>query len=183
MLWLYILIGIIIILVIWGVIIYNNLINLKNLADEGWSGIDVQLKKRYDLVPNLVNTVKGYASFEQKTLERVIEKRNQAVDTSGVEQKAQKESELTDALRQLFALSENYPELKANQSYLKLQEELTEIEDTVSKARRYYNGTVRNLNIQIQSFPSNLIANQFSFKIREYFEAESGEKENIEVNV
>jgi LemA protein len=184
MLWIYILLGFLVVGVIFYTIwVYNRLIHLRNLADEGWSGIEVQLKKRHDLVPNLVNTVKAYADFEQSTLTKVIQQRNQAVQTAGVAQKAQQEDMLSQTLRQLFALSEDYPQLKANQNYLKLQEQLTEIEDTLSKARRYYNGTVRNLNTKIQSFPDALIAKPLDFQTKEYFEASSGDRQNVVVEV
>lgn len=149
---------------------YNGLVKLKNRVENAWAQIDVQLRRRYDLIPNLVETVKGYASHEKETLEAVIEARNSAMSASGPADAAQTENMLTGALKSLFALSEAYPDLKANQGFLDLQEELTSTESRIAFARQYYNDNVLGFNTKIQSFPSNLIAGMFKFNEREYFE-------------
>ncbi len=160
---------------------YNRLVKLRNQAEESWSGIDVQLKRRYDLVPNLVETVKGYASHEKDTLQKVIEARNSAMNSSGVESKAQAENQLTGALKTIFALAEAYPDLKANQGFQDLQRNLTEIEENIQLARRYYNAVVRDLNTACESFPSALVANNFGFSKRQYFEIADAERANVKV--
>lgn len=162
----------IIIAVVYAIYIYNALVKNKNLVEEGWSGIETQLKRRANLIPNLVETVKGYASHEKNTLEEVTKMRTAAMGANGVEDRAQKEGLLTAALGKLFAVAEAYPDLKANENFISLQNDLSETEDQIQLARRYYNGTVRNLNIMIESFPSNLIANQFLFQKAEFFEIE-----------
>ncbi len=144
----------------------------RNLVEEGWSGIDVQLKRRADLIPNLVETVKGYASHEKGVLEEVTRARAAATSASGLEQKGQAENMLTGALRQLFAVAEAYPDLKADENFRQLQDQLAEVEDEIQKARRYYNGAVRRLNTQCEVFPSNIVASQFRFERAEYFEIE-----------
>ena len=149
---------------------YNGLVSLKNQASNGWKQIDVQLKRRHDLIPNLVETVKGAMNFEQKTLTQVIEARNKAMSAQGVGEKAAQENALSGTLRQLFALAENYPNLKSNENVARLQEELSSTENKISFARQFYNDTVTRLNIAIQSFPGNLIANAFGFKPAELFE-------------
>lgn len=154
------------------ILLYNRLVRSKNLVKEGWSGIDVQLRRRYNLIPNLVETVKGYATHEKGVLEEVVKLRNLCIDAKKIEEQSKAENALTQALRSVFALAEAYPNLKANQNFLDLQTHLTEIEDQIQLARRYYNGTARNYNIQIESFPSNLVANFFSFKPADYFEIE-----------
>lgn len=175
-------------LVVFGIILfviglYNSLVQLKILVDEAWSGIDVQLKKRYDLIPNLVETVKGYAKHEKGVFEKVAELRSRAMGASGPEEQAKIEGELTSTLKTLFAVAENYPELKADQNFLSLQNTLQEIESELEKARRYYNGAVRDFNIKIQSFPANLIAGMLGFKPREFFEIENeAERENVKVS-
>jgi LemA protein len=161
---------------------YNKLVSLKNRVLEGWSGIDVQLKRRYDLIPNLVNTVKGYAAHESDTLEKVIQARNQAMSAGGTADQAAAENMLSGTLKSLFALSESYPDLKANASFLDLQNKLSEIEENLQGARRYYNALVRDNNTTIESFPSNLIANNFNFSKFEFFEIENNaERSNVEV--
>ena len=165
----------IIAIVALGVFMYNRLVSLKNKVLEGWSGIDVQLKKRYDLIPNLVNTVKGYAAHESGTLEKVIQARNQAMSAGGsgnVGAQIAAENQLAGTLKSLFALSENYPDLKANTSFIQLQDTLGEIEESLSNARRYYNALVRDNNTSVESFPSNLIANNFGFEKFDFFEIE-----------
>jgi LemA protein len=150
--------------------LYNGLIRLRVQADNAWSDIDVQLKRRYDLVPNVVETVKGYAGHEKGTLEAVIQARSSAMAAQGPAAKADAENILTGTLRQLFALSESYPQLRAVESFTQLQNTLSQLEDSIQNARRYYNAVVRDLNTKIQVFPSNIIAGMFNFKPREFFE-------------
>lgn len=152
--------------------LFNQLIRQRSLKDEAWSGIDVQLKRRHDLIPNVVETVKGYKQHEQKTLEDITKLRAQLLCPVPMKDKGKLENDLSSALKSIFALAEAYPDLKANQNFLKLQETLTDIEDQIQLARRYYNGTVRNYNIAIQSFPGNLVAQLFLFKQAEFFELE-----------
>ncbi|MBN7810457.1 LemA family protein [Algoriphagus sp. H41] len=167
-------IGVFVLLIVFYAIgIYNKLVKLRTLVEEAWSGIDVQLKKRYNLIPNLVETVKGYAKHEQETLEKVIQARNIAQSANSVESQQAAENQLNKALVNLFALSERYPELKANQNFLQLQEELSVIEQDIEKSRRYYNGTVREKNILVESFPSSLVANAFGFVKSKFFELDS----------
>lgn len=156
----------------YAVGLYNKLVRKRSMMDEGWSGIDVQLKKRYNLIPNLIETVKGYAKHEQETLNKVIEARNSALSAEGVQAQTKAENQLQSALANVFALSEAYPDLKANTNFLQLQNELSKIESDVEKARRYYNATVRENNILVESFPSSLVANSFSFFLGEFFEIE-----------
>jgi LemA protein len=167
-----VIVAIVVLLILIFVVMYNGLVRLRNRIDNAWSQIDVQLQRRHDLIPNLVETVKGYASHEKETLERVVQARNQAVSAQGPAAQGEAENVLTGALRQVFALSEAYPDLKANQNFLSLQEELTTSEDRVSYARQFYNDTVLKYNNKIQSVPSNLIAGMFSFQEREYFEGD-----------
>jgi LemA protein len=166
----WILLVIIAILAIAVIAIYNGLVKLRVQCDNAWSDIDVQLKRRYDLIPNLVETVKGYAAHERGTLEAVISARNRAMTTQGPAAKAEAEGMLTTALRQVFALAEAYPQLRAVESFNQLQGTLNQIEDAVQNARRYYNAVVRDLNTKIAEFPSNMIAGMFNFKTREFFE-------------
>jgi len=168
----WIFVGIFALVALWAAAIFNRLVRNRNLVLEGWSGIDVQLKRRYDLIPNLVETVKGYAGHEKETLAKVIELRNSASRAQTASEKAPIENMLTQTLRQLFALAEAYPDLKANQNFLDLQARLTEIEEQIQFARRYYNGTARDMNILVQSFPSNIIARSFGFTEVDYFEIE-----------
>ncbi len=161
---------VVVLLVVLVIGIYNGLIRLKVQCDNAWSDIDVQLKRRYDLIPNLVETVKGYAAHEKGTLEGVVAARNQAMSAEGPAAKAQAEGMLTAALRQVFALAEAYPQLRAVESFTQLQQTLNQIEDSVQNARRYYNAVVRDFNTKIAVFPSNIIANMFNFKAREFFE-------------
>lgn len=167
---------------IWLIGVYNGLIKLKNRTDEAWSDIDVQLKRRYDLIPNLVETVKGYAKHEQSTLEKVIQARNQAMQAGGTAEKAKAENALSQTLKSIFALAESYPDLKANQNFAKLQDELSDTENKIQAARRFYNGNVRDFNIKIEVFPNNIIANSLGFKKREFFEIEeAAQRENVKV--
>jgi LemA protein len=170
---------IIVLAVLFFVFAYNGVVRLRNRVDQAWSQIGVQLTRRHDLIPNLVETVKGYAGHERQTLEAVVNARNGAVQAqqssqAGPAQQAQAENVLTGALRQLFALSEAYPDLKANQNFLALQEELTSTEDRISYARQFYNDSVQNYNTRIQTFPRNLIAGMFNFTPRQFFQAEEG---------
>jgi LemA protein len=156
--------------VLFIIAMYNGLVRLRVQCDNAWSDIEVQLKRRYDLVPNLVETVKGYAGHEKGTLEAVVQARNSAMSAQGPAAKADAENMLTGALRQVFALAEAYPQLRAVESFTQLQNTLTSLEDTIQNARRYYNAVVRDLNTKIQVFPSTIIANMFNFKPREFFE-------------
>lgn len=169
------------VLVIGVVGIYNSLVTLKNRVDEAWSDIDVQLKRRYDLIPNLINTVKGYATHEKELFERVTAARTAAMGAGSPAEKEQAENMLSGTLKSLFAVSENYPDLKANQNFLELQRELTDTEDKIQASRRFYNGNVRDFNIKIETFPSNIIAGMLNFAKREFFAANEAEKENVKV--
>ncbi len=173
---------IIVAIAVFAVFLYNRLVRLKNRCDEGWSGVTVQLKRRRDLIPNLVECVKGYAKHEQSTLENVIELRNAAMNASAPADVAKAESNLSQGLKSLFALGESYPELKAGANFAKLQEALEKIEDDLQNARRYYNATARDLNTAIDTFPSNLIAKNFGFAKREFFDINDREKENVAVS-
>ncbi len=177
----WIIIAIIVVLVLWLVSAYNKLVTLRTRSDEAWSDIDVQLKRRYDLIPNLVETVKGYAKHEKDLLEKVTEARTAAMGAKSTEDRVKSENMLSDTLKSLFAVSENYPDLKANENFAKLQDELADTENKIEAARRFYNANVRDLNISIQSFPSNLIANMFKFVPKELFEAAASEKEPVAV--
>ena len=163
--------------VLYVIAMYNSLIVLKNRVQESWSDIEVQMKRRYDLIPNLVETVKGYAAHESSTFEKVIQARNMAMSNHGTPQEqAQSENILSGTLKSLFAVTENYPELKANENFLKLQFELTDTEDKIKAARRFYNANVLSLNTKIEVFPSNLIAGHFNFEKREFFELDESEQ-------
>lgn len=168
-----VLLSLCIIVLFWVIAIYNNLVKNRNMVKEGWSGIDVQLKRRTNLIPNLVNTVKGYTQHEQGVLENVTEMRTQCLGTNDPAERAKSEGLLTAALGKLFAVAENYPDLKANENFIELQKSLDNIENEIQMARRYYNGAVRNLNILIESFPSNIVANIFNFKQADFFELEN----------
>jgi LemA protein len=170
-----------VLVVFWIIAVYNGLIKLKNRTDEAWSDIDVQLKRRYDLIPNLINTVKGYAAHEKEVFERVTEARTKAMGAGTAAGKAQAENMLSNTLKSLLAVAENYPELKANQNFLELQRELADTENKIQAARRFYNSNVRDFNIKIGIFPSNIIAGTLKFTKREFFEAEEKEKEVVNV--
>ena len=157
---------------LWLAGCYNLLVRLRNRLKNAWSQIDVQLKRRYDLIPNLVETVKGYATHESETLENVIKARQAGIDATNVADQADAENMITGALRQIFALSESYPDLKANQNFLALQEELSSTENKISFARQYYNDTVQSMNNRVQMFPTNIVANMFHFEEKEFFEVE-----------
>ncbi len=178
----WILVGILALGLVWVIAAYNGLVSLKNRTDEAWSDIDVQLKRRYDLIPNLVETVKGYAKHEKQVFEEVTKARTAAMGAGTLHDKAAKENMLTDALKSVFAIAENYPDLKASQNFLSLQGELTDTEDKIEAARRFYNGNVRDFNTQLQTFPTNMIAQNLGFKSREFFEAGAGEREAVKVD-
>lgn len=179
----YFILVIVALIAIWGVATYNRGVKLRNQVEESWSGISVQLKRRYDLIPNLVSTVKGYAKHEQETLEKVINLRNQAqaVPTGDIAGQAQAEQALSAGLRSIFALAENYPDLKANQNFMELQRSLSDVEDNIQNARRYYNAVVRDNNNYVESFPSMLIARMGGFHTYSYFEIDEQEKQNVKV--
>lgn len=168
----YIILGLIVLIALYAVFVYNGLVRARQMAEEAWSGIDVQLKRRADLIPNLIETVKGYATHEKTTLEEVVKLRNQAqtVPAGDVAGRAQAEGLLGAALGRVMALAEAYPDLKANENFRELQTSLETMESEIQMARRYYNGSARDLNVKVESFPSNLVANQFGFAKREYFE-------------
>jgi LemA protein len=171
MTWLWILLGVVLLIVLWLVTAYNGLVGLRNRVDNAWAQVEVQLKRRYDLIPNLVETVKGYAAHEQQTFERVIAARNAAQAAQGPAEQAQAENLLTGALRQLFALAEAYPELRASENFASLQAELAETENKIAVSRQIYNDTVLSFNNKVQQVPTNFVASMFGFSAREFFEA------------
>lgn len=170
-------------IIIWAVYSYNSLVTLINRAKEAWADIDVQLKRRYDLIPNLVNIVKGYATHEREVFENVTKARSQSMNANNLEEKSNAEKTLTQALKSIFAIAEAYPDLKASNNFQTLQVELTDTEDKIQAARRFYNGNVRDLNTSIQKFPGNIIANLFHFGLMEYFEIEESEPAKNPVQV
>ena len=167
-----IIVVVLVLLALYVIVSYNGLVSLRNRIENAWAQIDVQLKRRYDLIPNLVETVKGYASHERETLDAVIEARNAGMSAQGPHDQAEAENMLSGALKSLFALSEAYPDLKANQNFAQLQEELTGTEGRIAYARQFYNDTVYRYNTKVQSFPANILANMFRFSEREYFQAD-----------
>ena len=179
---LWIVLAVVAVVVVWIIAAFNSLVVLKNRAKEAWSDIDVQLKRRYDLIPNLVETVKGYATHERELFEKVTKARASAMSAQGAKEKAGAENMLSDTLKSLFAVSENYPDLKASTNFLELQRELSDTEDKIQASRRFYNTNVRDLSIKIETFPSNMIANLFGFKQMELFEAAGIEKEAVKVS-
>lgn len=178
----WVILGIVILALFWIVGVYNGLIRLKNRVDEAGSDIDVQTKRRYDLIPNLVETVKGYAKHEKKLFENVAKARSEAMQAKDMGDKAKKESQLTDTLKSLFAVSENYPQLRANENFMQLQGEITQTEDKIEASRRYYNGNVREFNTKIEVFPNNIVAGMLGFSRKDLFEAQGAEKENVKVS-
>lgn len=182
---LYVILPIVAIVAIWLIATYNGLIKSKNRVDEAFSDVDVQLKRRYDLIPNLIETVKGYAKYESETFQKVTEARNMAMSANNkegnIKESAEAENMLSSTLKSIFALSENYPDLKANQNFLKLQDELSDTENKIQASRRFYNGNVRDFNTKIQVFPTNVIAGILKFNQYDFFEAETSEKENVKV--
>ncbi len=169
------------VLVLYVVMLFNSLVNLRNRVSEAWSDIDVQLKRRYDLIPNLINTVKGYATHESGVFEKVTAARANAMQAGSAADKAQAENMLSDTLKSLFAVAEAYPDLKANQNFLELQRELSDTENKIQASRRFYNGNVLSLNNKIDMFPSNVVAGIFNFTKREFFEVADGEKAPVKV--
>lgn len=172
----------IIILFLWAMGTYNGLIRLRNQLDEAWSGIDVQLKRRYDLIPNIVETVKGYAQHERETLERVVQARAAAMGAGDVAAQAKAENMLSQALKSLFAVAEAYPDLKANINFLELQQTLSKIEEELQLARRFFNAVTRDFNNKCETVPSNIVAGMFGFKKRDFFEIDEAERENVKVD-
>jgi LemA protein len=180
----YIILAVIVILVLWVIIAFNSLVRSRNRAKESWADIDVQLKRRYDLIPNLVNTVKGYAAHESSVFENVTKARAAAMSATGLADKGMAENQLAGALKSVFAIAEAYPDLKANQNFLSLQSELTDTEDKIQAARRFYNGNVRDFNTSIQVFPGSLIAGTFHFTTMEFFQLDASDaaaKEPVQV--
>jgi LemA protein len=172
------------IILIWGIIVYNLLIRDRNLIKEAWSGIDVQLKRRHNLIPNLVASVEGYSKYERKLFEEITQKRTGSSNLTNLKDRAAAETDLSGLIKSLFVVVEDYPDLKANANFLDLQHQLVEIEDQLQYARRYYNGAVRNYNIRVESFPGNIIAKLFSFRKEDYFEITlATERKTPELNV
>jgi LemA protein len=181
MIFLWIALGIVAILIIWFIAVFNGIVSLRNRTQEAWSDIDVQLKRRHDLIPNLVETVKGYAKHEKELFEKVTEARASAMKAQGPEEAGKAENMLSNTLKSLFAVAENYPQLRASENFQKLQDELTDTEDKIEAARRFYNGNVRDFNIKIQVFPNSLVAGMTGSKPFELFGAAEGEKATPEV--
>lgn len=181
MIFLWIGLGILAILIVWFIAVFNGIVSLRNRTQEAWSDIDVQLKRRHDLIPNLVETVKGYAKHEKELFENVTKARSEAMSAKGAKEAAQKENILSDTLKSLFAVAENYPQLRASENFQKLQDELTDTEDKIEAARRFYNGNVRDFNIKIQVFPNSLVAGMTGSKAFELFQVAGEEKETPEV--
>jgi LemA protein len=177
-----IIVAVVLLVVLLVALSYNRLVRARNNIDNAWAQIDVQLRRRYDLIPNLVETVKGYAAHERQTFEAVTAARAQGINASGVAEQAQAENMLTGALKSLFAVAEAYPQLKANENFLNLQEELSGTEGRIAYARQFYNDSVLKLNTRIQSFPSNILANMFGFTPREYFEGDDTSRGPVTVN-
>lgn len=182
-LYIYIIIGIIVILLIYLLITYNSFINSRNLVKEAFSTMDIYLKKRWDLIPNLIEVVKGYSKYENETLTKITSLRSSSYDELTMDNKIDINEELSKCLSNIFAVSENYPELKANELYTNLSNNLISIEDEIANSRKYYNGTVRNFNNKIQMFPNNILAKLFKFKEFKMFEANAEEKNNVGVNL
>ena len=178
---LYIILIVLAAIILWIIAVFNGLIRLNTRTDEAWSDIDVQLKRRHDLIPNLIETVKGYAAHEKQLFEKVTEARAQAINAQGIEAKGKAENMLSASLKSLFAVSENYPDLKASQNFLQLQDEISDTENKIQASRRFYNGQVRDFNTKIEVFPTNLIAGMLKFKAWDFFAIDEKEKENVHV--
>lgn len=176
-----ILLAVIVVVVLWAVSVYNGLVSMRQRVNEAFADVDVQLKQRHDLIPNLVETVKGYAAHEKGTFENVTKFRSQAMQATSPADKAAAENQLTGALKSLFAVAENYPQLKASEEFTQLQGSLSQTEDTIQNARRYYNAVVRDLNTKIQSFPTNILAGMFGFQPRQFFEVAAADREPVAV--
>jgi len=181
--WLYIIIAVVLILLFFVFATYNSLVKLNNKVEEAFSTMDVYLKKRWDLIPNIVETVKGYAKHEKSTLEEVINLRNSSYDKMNTNDKVEVNNKISQGISKLMAIAEAYPDLKANENFKDLSNQLTRIEDDIANARKYYNGTIRNFNDKVQMFPSNIIAGIFGYKTKNMFEANEKERENIRVNL
>lgn len=181
--WIYIILGIVAILAIYVIVTFNGLTQTRNRVDEAFATMDVYLKKRWDLIPNLVETVKGYMKHEKSTLKEIVELRNKAYDKMTEENKVDVNNKLTQGISKLFALAESYPDLKANQNFMDLSAQLTKVEDDIANSRKYYNGAVRTLNDKVQMFPGNMIAGMLGFKTRKMFEAAETERENVKVSL
>ncbi len=179
---LYAVLAVVVVLLLWLIFLYNKLVTLQNRIENAWSQIDVQLKKRFDLVPNLVETVKGYAKHEKSTFENIAAARSAMLGAKSVKDKASADNMLSGALKTLFAVSESYPQLKANENFLQLQEELSGIESKIAYARQFYNDSVLEVNNAIQVFPSNLVAGMLGFKKREYFQIEETARQAVKVS-
>lgn len=179
--WWIIVIVVLLLIILYVIATYNKLVSLRNRVKDQWAQIDVQLKRRFDLIPNLVNTVKGYAKHEKETLEDVISARNTFLSASSKEEEMKANQELTGAMTKLFALAESYPDLKANQNFIDLQENLNETENKIASSRQFYNDTVLNYNNKIEMFPSNIVAGLFHFKAEFFFQANETERENVKV--
>lgn len=171
----YIILGVVVLVILWVIAVYNGLITLRNRVKEAWSDISVQLKRRYDLIPNLIETVKGYSKFEKSVLTDVTKARTEAMSAKGVEEKGKAENMLTDALKTIFAVAESYPDLKASANYLELQDELSDTENKIEASRRFYNGQVRDFNTKLETFPTSIIGNQLKFTSQPFFEMEGEE--------
>lgn len=181
--WIYIVIGIIALLLIYTLVIYNSFIKLSNRVKEAFATMDVYLKKRWDLIPNIVKTVKGYAKHEKDTLEKIIDLRNNAYNKMSTNDKIDANEKLTAGISKLMMLAENYPDLKANQNFLDLSSQLSKVEEDIANSRKYYNAVVRNINDKVQMFPSNIFAGLFGFMENKFFEANNSERENVKVEL
>ena len=183
MLLLYVMIGIILVLLVYVLLTYNGIVSINNIVKEAFSTMDVYLKKRWDLVPNLVESVKGYVNYENETLTKITELRATSYEQMSIDKKININEELTKGIETIFAVSENYPELKSSENFMQLSKELTKVEDDIANSRKYYNGAVRKLNTKIQMFPNNIIAKIFKFKEANMFEANAEEKNNVKVDL
>lgn len=181
--WLYVIIAIVVVLLLLVFTTYNSFVKLNNKVEEAFSTMDVYLKKRWDLIPNIVETVKGYAKHEKSTLEEVINLRNSSYDKMNTNDKVETNNKLSQGISKLMAIAESYPELKANENFKDLSNQLTRVEDDIANARKYYNGTVRIFNDKVQMFPSNIIASIFGYKVKNMFEANEFERENVKINL
>ncbi|MEE0092432.1 MAG: LemA family protein [Bacilli bacterium] len=179
--WIYIIIGIVVLLIIYIIALYNSFVQLNNKVDEAFSTMDVYLKKRWDLIPNIVETVKGYAKHEKETLEKVISLRNSAYENMSDEEKIKANEQLTSGINKIMALAEAYPDLKANENFKDLSNQLTKVEEDIANSRKYYNGVVRIYNDKVKMFPSNIFAGLFGYKAKKMFETAAAERENIKV--
>ncbi len=181
--WLYMIIAIVVILLLLVFSTYNSLVKLNNRVEEAFSTMDVYLKKRWDLIPNIVETVKGYAKHERETLEEVINLRNNSYDKMNINDKVDVNNKISQGITKLMAIAEAYPDLKANENFKDLSNQLTKVEDDIANARKYYNGTVRNFNDKVQMFPSNIVAGMLGYKTKNMFEASENERENIKIKL